>query len=139
MNKKVFLWLIPLGICIFVFGACNFNSQKNETQNATANENLISEELHQEHCNLLAKANEELAGINQKVRNLNDKIRKKGGKFSDKQNTALDNFELKQASINKRMHEIKNIKQEDWVVFKTQFETDLEEITAIIDQLLTEF
>lgn len=138
MVRNKLLWLIPIGLCIFIFWGCEYNSQKSEDKNA-ATENVISEELHKAHCDLLAEANEELAGINQKVRDLNDKIREKGGKFTDAQNTALDNFEIKQASINKRMHEIKNIKQEDWEEFKATFEKDLNEIKGTIDKILSEF
>lgn len=130
--------LIFIGLCICIFSGCGFNSQKGEDKNAAAKENVISEELHQAHCDLLAKANEELAGINQKVRDLNDKIRNKGVKFTDAQNKALDDFEAKQASINKRMHEIKTIRQEDWEAFKTTFEKDLVEINALIDNILNE-
>lgn len=139
MVKNKLLWLIPIGFCIFIFSACEFNSQKNEDKNAAATENVISEELHQAHCDLLAKANEELAVINQKVRELNDKIRKSEKKLTDAQNTALDDFEEKQRSINKRMHEIKNVKQEEWENFKTTLENDLEAVKTKIDNLLNEF
>lgn len=135
-NKLSGLLLIVL--CLFIFSGCGTSSKKAEDKNATATENVISEELHQAHCDLLAKANEELAAINQKVRDLNDKLRKKGGKFTDAQNKALDDFEAKQASINKRMHEIKTIRQEDWEAFKTTFEKDLEEINTLIDNILNE-
>jgi uncharacterized protein YoxC len=138
MFKNKLFWLIPIGFCFFIFSGCGTNSQKSEEKDAAATENVISEELHQAHCDLLAKANEELAGINQKVRELNDKIHDKGVKFTDAQNTALDDFEKKQASINKRMHAIKNIKQEDWEIFKTTFEKDLDEIKTLIDNILKE-
>jgi uncharacterized protein YoxC len=138
MVKNKLLVIIIIGLCMFIFSGCGSNSQKTDDKNAATKENVISEELHQSHCDLLAKANEELAGINQKVRDLNDKLREKGGKFTDAQNKALDDFEAKQASINKRMHEIKNVKQEDWDIFKTAFEKDLEEIKTLIDNILSE-
>ena len=139
MDKNNFLWLILFGLSVMIFSGCESNSKKSEEKNATATENVISEELHQAHCDLLAKANEELANINQKVRDLNSKIREKGGKFTDAQNAALDDFEAKQASINKRMHEIKNISEEDWENFKLTFEKDLEEINTVINDLLKQF
>ena len=135
MVKNKLSGIILIGLCVFIFSGCGFNSQKSDDKNATT---VISEELHQAHCDLLAKANEELAGINQKVRALNDKIREKGVKFTDAQNKALDDFEAKQASINKRMHEIKDVKQEDWENFKSTFEKDLEEINSIIDNIVNE-
>jgi hypothetical protein len=137
MVKNKLFGIILIGLSVFIFSGCGFNSPKSEDKNATK-ENAISEELHQAHCDLLAEANEELAGINQKVRELNDKIREKGVKFTDAQNKALDDFEVKQASINKRMHEIKNIKQEDWENFKSTFEKDLEDIQTIIDNIVNE-
>jgi hypothetical protein len=136
MVKNNFLGIMLIGLCLFIFSGCGSNSQKSEDNNAATT--VISEELHQAHCDLLAKANEELAGINQKVRELNDKIRLKGIKFTDAQNKALDDFALKQNSINKRMHEIKNVKQEDWENFKTTFEKDLEEINTLIDNIVNE-
>ncbi|MCK3684453.1 hypothetical protein [Maribellus sp. YY47] len=135
---KKLKWIFIAGMCIVVFSACNSNSQKKSDQRSNAVETTISEELHQAHCDLLAKANEELANINQKVRDLNDKI-KKGEALTDAQNAALDEFEAKQASINKRMHDIKNIRQEDWENFKTTFENDMQDINAVIDKLLSEF
>ena len=134
MVKNMLLGMILIGSSVFIFSSCGSNSQKN----ATTTVNEISEELHQAQCDLLSKSNEELASINQKVRALNDKIHDKGVKFTDAQNKALDDFELKQASINKRMHEIKNIKQEDWENFKTTFEKDLLEIHTAIDNIINE-
>jgi len=139
MVKNKLLWMILFGFCVFIYSGCGTNTQKSEAKNEAAKENVISEELHQAHCDLLSKANEELAGINQKVRDLNDKIRTKGGKLTDAQNSALDDFSQKQASINKRMHEIKNVKQEDRENFKTTFEKDLEEIKTLIDNISKEF
>lgn len=139
MVKNKLSGLMLIVFCTFFFFGCETNSQKSEDKNAAEKANVISEELHQEQCNLLSKANEELAGINQKVRSLNDKIRDKGGKFTDAQNKALDDFEAKQASINKRMHDIKNIRQADWENFKTTFDKDLEEINTTIDNILNEF
>jgi hypothetical protein len=136
MNKNMLLGMILIGSSVFIFSGCGLLSQKSEDKNAATT--VISEELHQAQCDLLSEANENLAGINQKVRTLNDKIREKGVKFTDEQNKALDDFELKQASINKRMHEIKNINQEDWENFKTTFEKDLEEINALIDNIVNE-
>ena len=134
MKNKMLFVIILIGLCVFMFSGCGTNSQKNAEPQVGA----ISEELHQAQCDLLSKANEELAGINTKVRTLNDKIREKNLKFTEAQNKALDDFEVKQASINKRMHEIKNIKNEDWENFKTTFEKDLEEINTIIDNIITE-
>jgi hypothetical protein len=136
MVKNKLLWIILIGLSVFIFSGCGSNSQKSEDKNATE---VISAELHQAHCDLLAKANEELAGINQKVRELNDKIREKGAKLTEAQNSALDDFEAKQASINKRMHEIKNVKQEDWENFKTTFEKDLGDVKTLIDSIVSEF
>ena len=137
MNRKIYMWVVLIGFSILFFYGCSKNTQSKSNQSDTP-ENVISEELHQAHCDLLAMANEELALINQKVRDLNDKIQD-GGKLSDAQNASLDAFEVKQASINTRMHEIKNIKQEDWENFKTTFESDLNEVKTIIDEVLDGF
>lgn len=137
MNVKFFLGIVLIGCTTWLFSGCGFNSQQRDKKE-TSTENVISEELHQAHCDLLAKANESMAEINQKVRSLNDVIREKKVKFTDQQNQALDSFDEKQASINKRMYEIKNVKQEEWELFKTTFENDLEEINTIIDDLLKE-
>lgn len=137
INNKL-LYIILIGFCGLIYTDCGSNTQKSGAKSEAAKENTISEELHQAHCDLLTRANEELAIINQKVRDLNDKIHKKGGKFTDAQNKALDDFEAKQASINKRMHKIKTISQEDWESFKTTFEKDLEDINNLIDNILIE-
>jgi DNA anti-recombination protein RmuC len=139
MVKNKYLWFIFAGIVVFLFWSCETGSKKAEKSNSVETENVISEELHQAHCDLLAKANEELANINQKVRELNDKIREKSGGLTETQNLALDTFEAKQVSINQRMHEIKNIRQEEWENFKTTFEQDLNEIKTLIDDIVSEF
>lgn len=136
MLRNKSLWLILMGVSIFIFTGCTTNSQKNKDKTPVTPEKVISEELHQAHCDLLAKANMELAGINQKARVLNEKISKSNKKLSAAQNAALDEFEAKQTSINKRMHEIKNVKQEEWENFKTTFEKDIEEVKTIIDTIL---
>lgn len=136
MSSKNLFGLMLIILSITVFSSCESFSKK---EKKVETENVISEELHQEHCDLLAKANENLSGINQKVRTLNDKIREKGAKFTDEQNKALDDFEAKQSSINKRMHQIKDVKQENWESFKGTFEKDLEEINALIDNILKDF
>lgn len=138
MVRNTLFGIILMGSFVFVFSSCGSSSQKGEEKKAGTTVNAISEELHKEQCDLLSKANEELAGINQKVRALNDKIHVNNVKFTEAQNNALDDFEAKQASINKRMHEIKNIKQENWENFKTTFEKDLEEINTVIDNILNE-
>ncbi len=138
MVKNQLFGITLIGLFVFIFSGCGTDSQKSDDKNGAVKVNAISEELHQAQCDLLSKANEELAGINQKVRALNDKIHEKGGKLTDAQNSALDNFEAKQASINTRMHEIKNIKQEDWANFKTTLEKDLEEINSMIDNITNE-
>ena len=135
MVKNKLLWIILVGFGIYIFSGCESDVQKNEVKSGVK-ENVVSEELHQAQCDLLSKANEELADINRKVRDLNVKIKDKGGKLTDAQNTALDDFEAKQVSINKRMHEIKNIKQEDWETFKSSFEIDLAGIQSSIDTIL---
>jgi TolA-binding protein len=138
MVKNNLLWIILIGFCMFIYSGCGSNTQKSGAKNEAAKENVISEELHQAHCDLLAKANEELANINQKVRDLNEKIRSRKEKLTDAQNKALDDLVLMQTSINKRMKEIKNIKQEDWENFKATFETDLEDIKTLIDNISKE-
>lgn len=132
------LWIILIGFFGLIFSDCGIGSKKSEEKSATATENVISEELHQAHCDLLAKANEELANINQKVRDLNDKIRVRKEKLTDTQNKSLDDLVLMQSSINKRMKEIKNVKQEDWESFNAKLEKDLEEIKTLIDNISKE-
>jgi len=135
VNNKL-LWTLLTGVSVFIFAYCTPGSQQHNGKDTVSTENVISEELHQAHCDLLAEANDKLAGINQKVRELNEKIRVKSGGLTDEQNTALDEFEAKQTSINQRMHEIKNVKQDEWESFKTTFKSDLEEIQTLIDHIL---
>jgi hypothetical protein len=138
MNLKSWIGIILIGLSFFFFNGCSNDAQNGTDPKSGTTEKVISEELHQAHCDLLAKANEELAVINRKVRDLNDKIQE-GGKLTDVQNAALDDFEAKQATINKRMHEIKNVPQEEWEDFKATFENDLNEIQTIIDEVLAGF
>ncbi|MBW6534877.1 MAG: hypothetical protein K0B11_07710 [Mariniphaga sp.] len=129
--KKSFGILLS-GLLLVVLSGCGTGQKKSAEEIQLE----ISAEFKQEQSELLAKANQELSGINQKIRELNDKIKEKGGKLTDAQNEAIDEFEEKRASVNKCMHQIKNISPEGWDDFKTTFEKDLEEVKSSIDEIL---
>jgi chromosome segregation ATPase len=121
-----------------VFSGCGTGQKKNANATQEEVKSEISAEFLQEQSDLLAKANQELSEINQKIRALNDKIKEKGGKLTDAQNEAIDKFEEKRASVNKCMHQIKNISPEGWEDFKATFEKDMEDVKASIDKILEE-
>jgi len=129
--KRTFGILLS-SLLLVVFSGCGSGQKKS----AEETQPEISAEFKQEQSELLAKANQELSGINQKIRELNDKIQENGGKLTDAQNEAIDEFEEKRASVNKCMHQIKNISPEGWEDFKTTFEKDLEEVKSQIDEIL---
>lgn len=129
--------MLLLGFCMLLFTGCGEKQQKN---NDTASETISAEamaEFQNEKKELLAKANAQLSEINQKILACNDKI-KAGTKLTDAQNKALDEFEAKRATVNKRIHEIKNVSYENWGNFKASFESDLEEVGSDIEKILTE-
>ncbi len=132
---------LRINFCLFlsvfflvVFSGCGSGQKKSSDEKPPE----ISAEFKQEQSELLAKANQELSSINQKIRELNDKIKEKGGKLTDEQNEAIDEFEEKRASVNKCMHQIKNISQDGWEEFKSTFEKDLEDVKTSIDEILAE-
>jgi uncharacterized protein YoxC len=129
--KRTFGILLS-SLLLVVFSGCGSGQKKS----AEETQPEISAEFKQEQSELLAKANQELSGINQKIRELNDKIQENGGKLTDAQNEAIDEVEEKRASVNKCMHQIKNISPEGWEDFKTTFEKDLEEVKSQIDEIL---
>lgn len=136
MTTKKSLGLVLVLFCFFIFSGCGTSTNKAGDENASPEENMISEELHQAHCDLLSRANEALAEINDQVRTLNDKIRNSKEPLTDAQNKALDDLVAKQSSINKRMHEIKDVKQESWEDFKASFEKDLEELKSSLKEII---
>lgn len=131
---RINFYLVLSVFFLVVFSGCGTGQKKSSDETQLE----ISAELKQEQSDLLAKANQELSGINQKIRELNDKIKEKGGKLTDAQNEAIDEFEKKRASVNKCMHQIKNISQDGWEEFKSTFEKDLEEVKTSIDEILAE-
>jgi TolA-binding protein len=133
---KINFYLFLSGFFLVVFTGCGSGQQKSEDKSTVEPETEISAELQKEKSDLLAKANEELSSINKKILELNDKIHEKGGKLTDAQNQAIDEFELKRANVNKCMHQIKNISPEGWEDFKTTFEKDLEDVKSSIDKIL---
>ena len=134
MKSKKIWGLILVSFCLFIFSGCGTGTNKDSQSSPP--EKVISEELHQAHCDLLAKANQDLAEINNEVRTLNELIRNRKEPLTEAHNAALDELVAKQTSINKRMHEIKDVQQEDWEKFKSTFETDLEELKSILADLL---
>lgn len=138
-KMNMFLRLFFIVCSIFVFSGCEKGVQKSEEKNAgELKSEIVSEQLQKEHSELITKANQELAIINQKIRDLNDKIHAKGGKLTETQNKSIDEIEEKRSSVNKRMHEIKNVPQEEWDNFKTTFEKDIDEVKTMIDGVLNE-
>jgi uncharacterized protein YoxC len=133
-NSRINFCLFLSVFFLVVLSGCGSGQQKSTEETQPE----ISAEFKQEQSELLAKANQELSSINQKIRELNDKIKAKGGKLTDAQNEAIDEFEEKRASVNKCMHQIKNISQEGWEDFKSTFEKDLEEVKTSIDEILAE-
>ena len=129
--------ILLLCFCIAFFSGCGEKQQKKEE---AATETISAEAMaafQNEKKELLAKANAELSQINKKIMACNDKI-KSGSKLTDAQNKALDEFEGKRASVNKRIHEIKNVSYENWENFKASLETDLEDVGSDIEKILTE-
>jgi TolA-binding protein len=129
---KTTFGILLSSLLLVVFSGCGSGQKKS----AEETQPEISAEFKQEQSELLAKANQELSSINQKIRELNDKIKEKGGKLTDAQNEAIDEFEEKRASVNKCMHQIKNISPQGWDDFKTTFEKDMEEVKNQIDEIL---
>ena len=133
-NSKVLL----LGLCIIICSGCGFDQKnKKETEPAIQDTEAVAQ-FQQEQKELLAKANTELSELNKKILLLNEKLHGKAGKLTDAQNKQLDDCEAKRASINQRMKQIKNVSMNDWAAFKTSFETDLTEVCAGVDKILTE-
>jgi TolA-binding protein len=129
------LCILLTGLSIILSSGCGSKQKSGDSQSVDLTPEITAE-FQKEQSELLAKANQELSSINQKIRELNDKIKRKGGKLTDAQNESIDKFEEKRASVNKCMHQIKNISQEGWEDFKTTFENDLEEVKSSIDEIL---
>jgi TolA-binding protein len=135
MLKKIKLFSVfLLSVCIMVFSGCGSGQQNQENQGSVNSESLEAYKLEQQE--LLQKANVRLSALNKRILELNGKINEKGRKLTDEQNNAIDVFEKKRASINQRIHQIKNVSYNDWEKFKTRFEADLDDCCADIDKLL---
>ncbi len=129
--------LLIISFSFLIFTGCSTNQQKKEDKDAGIRNTEMNNELIKEHNDLLNKANQDLAYINTKIGELNDKIHTKGGKLTEAQNKALDEFELKRSSVNKRIHEIKDVPQENWEDFKGTFEKDISEVKNKIDSIIS--
>ena len=131
MNRVLCLLLLAFGI--LVFSGCGTQSKK--TEEAAKKE--LSDQLLKEQNDLYAKACQDLSVINQKVIELNDKIHSmKEKKLTEVQNKSIDDFEEKRASINTRMHGLKNVAPEEWGDFKTKLENDIDDAKGQIDEIL---
>ncbi len=137
LKLKQISGLLVLSLIILALSGCGIKQQKNNESESNAVSTEAMAKFQQEKSELLAKANAELSAINKKILACNDKI-KKGTKLTAAQNEALDEFEKKRASINKRIHEIKNVSIANWDSFKEEFETDLNDASADIEKILTE-
>lgn len=85
-----FISTLSVFLLIVMFG-CG-TSQKKNADETNKIQSEVTAAFKQEQSDLLAKANEELSAINKKIMDLNDKIHEKGGKLTDAQNEAIDEF-----------------------------------------------
>jgi TolA-binding protein len=135
--SKTFSMLL-LSFSLIVFSGCGTKQQKNDdAKSVNANSEAVAQ-FQKEQKELLDKANAELSAINKKILACNEKLKMKGGKLTDAQNKALDEFENQRASINQRIHQIKNVKMTDWDSFKSKFEADLIEASSNIEKIQAE-
>jgi peptidoglycan hydrolase CwlO-like protein len=137
MLKKINVFsVLLLSVCIMAFTGCGSGQQKKNQENQGSVNSERIEAYKHEQQELLQKANARLSALNKKILELNGKINEKGRKLTEEQNNGIDAFDKKRASINQRIHQIKNVSYNDWEKFKTRFETDLDDCCADIDKLL---
>lgn len=129
--------MLLLGLFILGLSGCGLKQQKDSETDANAISTEAMAEFQSEKNALLQKANAELSAINKRILACNDKI-KHGAKLTDAQNKALDEFEGKRASVNRRIHELKNVSYENWASFKASLESELEEVGSDIEKIMTE-
>lgn len=134
-SAKRLISLFMMGCLIIAVSGCgNVQQKKQEAAEAQA----AVEALNKAHSELLAKANEEIAAVNKRVMDLNEKMKSTEKKLTEAQNKEVDEIEKLRASVNQRMHEIKNISQADWESFKTTFEKDITDLKARLDTICNE-
>ena len=137
LNFKNSITLVCLSLMFLFFTGCNLVQKKEIASEPDVKDAEAEMIFQQEKSELLSKANAELSAINKRILACNDKI-KQGIKLTEAQNKALDEFEAKRASINKRIHEIKDVQLSEWESFKTEFETDLTNASADIERIQAE-
>ncbi len=130
--------MLLLSFSLIVFSGCGTKQQKADGNKSGKTNSEAFARFQNEQNELLEKANAELSAINKKILACNEKLKEKGGKLTDAQNKALDEFENQRASINLRIHQIKNVKMADWDSFKAKFEADLNEASSNIERIHAE-
>ena len=134
-SAKRIISLFMMGCLIIAVSGCgNVQQKKQEAAEVQA----AVEALNKAHSELLAKANEEIAAVNKRVMDLNEKMKSTEKKLTEAQNKEIDEIEKLRASVNQRMHEIKNISQADWETFKASFEKDMIDLKARLDTICNE-
>lgn len=139
INKS--LWLLFIGICIFLISGCENGNQKSDDKSAVEPKSEISAELLKKHNDLRIKASQEIHNINVKLTALNEKIQalnKAGSKLTAAQNKEIEDIEKIRSSINPKIQEINSVTEENWENFKTSFLKDIDEVKSRIDNLVNE-
>lgn len=140
-KMRQFLWMFFICCSLVMFSGCESGQQKKEDKNAAGQDSEIAAQLLKEQNDLLAKANQEIHNINQKLILLNENIRlnqEKGRRMTKAQNDEIDQIEKLRATLNPRIHQIKQVSQAEWENFSTTFEKDIEEVKSRIDVLINE-
>ena len=133
---KKFLWLFLLSFSIVLFVGCSSDQPNKENKSADQTKSGVNTELLKEQNDLYEKVCGDFSAINQKVIELNDKIHSMKGKLTDDQNKAIDEVEVKRASINTRMHGLKNVSPQEWGNFKTVLVDDIDDVKTQIDEII---
>ena len=132
---KRFVSLFMMGCLIIAISGCGNVEEKKK---AAAEAQAAVEALNTAHSELLAMANEEISAINKRVMTLNEKMKTTEKKLTEEQNKEVDAIEELRASVNQRMHEIKNISGADWESFKATFEKDIVDLKARLDTICSQ-
>lgn len=123
-------------ISIVALAGCNTGQKEKSNEDE---KDKISAEFKQKRNELQEKANEQLSEINEKVKELNKKVESQSEGLSDQQTEMLNDLQGQREKVNEKLYEIKDVSEEEWGQFKSEFNSELKKLRSDIDEILEEF
>jgi len=140
MTIKSTIAIIGFGFSIAVFASCNTPTEKiNQAKNDVAKANQELENAKKEYVADVAtykiKIDEKIAASRKSMLEFNVRISNEKATTKKAFQKRLAELEQRESNLKKKMDDYKMDGQENWIIFKTEFNQDMEDLEKALKDL----